>query len=62
MSRGSPRICIAAPQVPFARGGAELHVTLLAAALRSASYEVDVLTVPFRWTPTLEVIDQAMAW
>ena len=62
MSRRSPRICIAAPQVPFARGGAELHVELLASALRGAGYKVDVLTVPFRWKPTLEVIDQAMAW
>ena len=62
MSGRSPRICIAAPQVPFARGGAELHVTLLASALREAGYKVDVLTVPFRWKPTLEVIDQAMAW
>ena len=41
---------MAAPQVPYLRGGAELHTELLVEALRSAGHEVELITLPFVWT------------
>lgn len=61
MSR-SYRILVAAPQVPFLRGGAELHAELTVKALAAAGHEVDLLTVPYTWTGEISSVEQAMAW
>jgi len=58
----SYRILVAAPQVPFLRGGAELHAELTAKALTAAGHEVDLLTVPYTWTADPSSLRQAMAW
>lgn len=61
MSR-SYRIIVAAPQVPFLRGGAELHAELTVDALRQAGHEVDLVTLPHLWTGSISALQQAMAW
>lgn len=61
MSR-SYRIIVAAPQVPFLRGGAELHAELTVNALREVGHEVDLVTMPYTWTGESDSLDQALAW
>jgi len=56
------RIVIAEAQVPFVRGGAELHVDALIEQLRSRGYEVEKVAVPFRPQPKSELLAQAAAW
>jgi glycosyltransferase involved in cell wall biosynthesis len=56
------RILVAAPQVPFLRGGAELHAELTVAALRRAGHEVDLATLPYTWTGEIDSMNQALAW
>jgi glycosyltransferase involved in cell wall biosynthesis len=58
----SYRILVAAPQVPFLRGGAELHAELTVKALAEAGHEVELLTVPYTWTADASSLRQAMAW
>ncbi|NKB86903.1 MAG: glycosyltransferase [Acidobacteria bacterium] len=61
MSR-SYRVVVAAPQVPFLRGGAELHAELTVTALRKAGHEVDLVTLPYTWTGEVDSMNQALAW
>jgi glycosyltransferase involved in cell wall biosynthesis len=56
------RIVVAAPQVPFVRGGAELMAEDLLAALRERGHEADLVTMPFKWYPGARVLDQAFLW
>ncbi len=56
------RICVAAPQVPFLRGGAELHAELLVKALAEQGHEVDMVTLPYTWTGDRSSLEQALAW
>jgi glycosyltransferase involved in cell wall biosynthesis len=56
------RIAVAAPQVPFVRGGAELMAEELVAALGSRGHEAELVTVPFKWYPGTRVLDQAFLW
>jgi glycosyltransferase involved in cell wall biosynthesis len=56
------RVVVAAPQVPFVRGGAELMADDLVAALRARRHEADLVTVPFKWYPGARVLDQAFLW
>jgi len=56
------RICVAAPQVPFLRGGAELHAELLVQALAEQGHEVDMVTLPYTWTGDRSSLEQALAW
>ncbi len=56
------RICVAAPQVPFLRGGAELHAELLVQALAAQGHEVDMVTLPYTWTGDRSSLEQALAW
>ena len=55
------RIAIATVQIPFLRGGAELHATGLAAALRAAGHEADIVTIPFKWYPPESIAPQVLA-
>ena len=55
------RIVIATAQVPFIRGGAELHAEGLQAALAEAGHEVEVVRVPFKWYPPERILDQILA-
>ena len=56
------RIAVCAPQVPFARGGAEIFADDLVGELRARAHEVDLITVPYKWYPGERVISQAFLW
>ncbi len=56
------RIAVCRPQVPFARGGAEIMADALVAALRSRGHDADLVTIPFKWYPGARVLTQAFLW
>ena len=56
------RIAVCRPQVPFARGGAEIFTDALVAELRSRGHEADLVSVPFKWYPGARVLTQAFLW
>ena len=55
------RILIATVQVPFIRGGAEVHAEGLRDALKEAGHEVEIIAVPFKWYPPERIIDHILA-
>ena len=55
------RIVIATVQVPFIRGGAELHAEGLKQALIASGHEVEIVAVPFKWYPPQRVLDHMLA-
>ena len=55
-------ILIATTQVPFTKGGAELHVEGLRRALIESGYNAEVVALPFKWYPPAEIMRGAMAW
>jgi glycosyltransferase involved in cell wall biosynthesis len=56
------RIVVAEAQVPFIRGGAELHVQALIDQLRTRGFDVEKVALPFRPQPKSELLAQAAAW
>lgn len=56
------RILICATQVPFVRGGAEYLVEGLRDALRARGHAVDVVALPFQWSPVERIPESALAW
>lgn len=56
------RIAVARPQVPFARGGAEIFTDRLVEELRARGHEADLVSVPFKWYPGTRVLTQAFLW
>ena len=56
------RICVCATQVPFSRGGAEIHVESLHRELVRRGHEADLVTVPFAWHSRLQLLKSAYAW
>ena len=50
------------PQVPFARGGAEIFTDELVRQLRARGHEAEVVSVPFKWYPGRRVLTQAFLW
>src|SRR5215831_3834930 len=56
------RIAVCAPQVPFARGGAEIFADDLVAELRERGHETDLVTMPYKWYPGERVLSQAFLW
>lgn len=55
-------ILICTTQVPFTKGGAELHVEGLRRALIEAGYNAEIVALPFKWYPPSEIMRGAMAW
>jgi glycosyltransferase involved in cell wall biosynthesis/SAM-dependent methyltransferase len=55
--RPPQRVLIATTQVPFVRGGAELHAEGLLAALRGAGCEAEIAAIPFKWYPPERILD-----
>ena len=55
------RILIATVQVPFIRGGAEVHAEGLRDALRAAGHDVEIIAVPFKWYPPERILDHMLA-
>jgi glycosyltransferase involved in cell wall biosynthesis len=56
------RIAICHPHTPFMRGGGEAHTEGLAAALRQAGHEIDIVALPFKWYPPSELVYQMGLW
>jgi glycosyltransferase involved in cell wall biosynthesis len=56
------RIAVCRPQVPFARGGAEIFTDTLVDELRARGHEADLVSVPFKWYPGAAVLTQAFLW
>jgi glycosyltransferase involved in cell wall biosynthesis len=50
------------PQVPFARGGAEIFTDRLVDELRARGHDADLVSVPFKWYPGTRVLTQAFLW
>jgi glycosyltransferase involved in cell wall biosynthesis len=55
-------ILVCETQVPLVRGGAELLVRQLVTEFRSRGYEVDRVSLPFKWYPKEEIFTHAAAW
>jgi hypothetical protein len=55
------RILIATVQVPFIRGGAEIHAEGLRDALVQAGHEAEILAIPFKWYPPEKILDHMLA-
>ena len=55
------RVVVATVQVPFARGGAELHAEGLRDALAAAGHEADIVAVPFNPSPPDRIPAQMLA-
>lgn len=56
------RIAICTVQVPFVRGGAEVHVEGLHDAILQSGHEAEIIKVPFKWYPPAEIIRQMLIW
>jgi glycosyltransferase involved in cell wall biosynthesis len=56
------RIVVCSPQVPFARGGAEILAETLVAELRDRGHTAELITIPFKWYPGAQVLTQALLW
>lgn len=56
------RIAVLRPQVPFARGGAEIFTDELVTELRARGHDADLVSVPFKWYPGARVLTQAFLW
>ena len=55
-------ILICTTQVPFTTGGAESHGEGLRRALVAAGYKAEIVALPFKWYPPMEIMRGAMAW
>lgn len=55
------RVLIATVQVPFIRGGAEVHAEGLRDALRDAGHEAEILAIPYKWYPPEKILDHILA-
>lgn len=51
------KIAIAMVQVPFTRGGAEIHAEMLKDELKKRGHQADIITIPFKWYPTSTLLD-----
>jgi glycosyltransferase involved in cell wall biosynthesis len=56
------RIAVSLPQVPFARGGAEIFTDELVRQLRERGHDAEIVSVPFKWYPGQRVLTQAFLW
>jgi glycosyltransferase involved in cell wall biosynthesis len=56
------RVLVCSPQVPFARGGAEILAEQLTDELRARGHEADLVTIPFKWYPRDTVLTSALQW
>jgi glycosyltransferase involved in cell wall biosynthesis len=55
------RVLIATVQVPFVRGGAEMHAEGLRDALLAAGHEAEIVLLPFKWYPPERIVDHIFA-
>jgi glycosyltransferase involved in cell wall biosynthesis len=50
------RVGVVSAQVPFVRGGAEIHAETLIEELRRRRIEADLITLPFKWYPPQTIL------
>ena len=55
------KVALLTTQIPFVRGGAEMHVNNLRAAIERAGHEVEILNIPFNDNPIQRIEDQIVA-
>ncbi|SEI46582.1 Glycosyltransferase involved in cell wall bisynthesis [Allopseudospirillum japonicum] len=55
------RIAIANTQVPFEQGGAEILAQELCQAFKTRGHEAEIVTLPFKWYPSEQLLDQMQA-
>ncbi len=58
----SARIAIAAAQVPFVRGGAEVLYESLRDELLRRGHQAEIVSLPFNWSTRLNIVQSALAW
>jgi glycosyltransferase involved in cell wall biosynthesis len=56
------RVAICTVQVPFVRGGAEACVEGLHHAILKNGHEAEIISIPFKWYPPVEIIRQMLIW
>lgn len=56
------RLALCAVQVPFVRGGAELHCDSIYRELIKREHEVEYIKIPYKWYPPQEIINHCLAW
>jgi glycosyltransferase involved in cell wall biosynthesis len=56
------KIAVLRPQIPFARGGAEIFTDRLVEELCARDHEAELVTLPFKWYPGTRVLTQAFMW
>ncbi|MGL5434325.1 MAG: glycosyltransferase family 4 protein [Lachnospiraceae bacterium] len=56
------KIAVCGSQVPFVKGGAELHVESLVQELRNRDYDVDTIQIPYKWYPNQQLLNTNFAW
>ncbi len=55
------RILVVTVQVPFVRGGAEVHAEELRNALIAAGHSAEIVAIPFKWYPPERILDHMLA-
>ncbi len=55
-------IVVCHSQVPYVRGGNEVLVDGLVTALQTAGHQVELLGLPFKWYPKIQLERQSLAW
>lgn len=55
-------IAVCAAQVPFFRGGAETHVAGLVRELKERGFEVDLISIPYKWYPHEKLLRSIEMW
>lgn len=56
------RIAICTSQAPFTSGGAEILVEALARELMKRDWPVEVVRIPFQWSPKEEILKGYLGW
>ena len=54
------KVAIAMVQVPFIRGGAEIHAEMLRDELKKRGHQADIVTIPFKWYPAEQLVNCMM--
>ena len=54
------KIAIATVQVPFVRGGAEIHAEMLRDELRKRDYNAEITSFPFKWYPYKSLMESIL--
>lgn len=56
------KVLVLTAQVPFVRGGAEMLAEGLCEALAARGHTAEIIAVPFKWYPRVEIFNSALAW